>query len=163
MEHFYSFSFFLSLKWDSVFIKEEIKVSLLGQVWSSSNIYVANTACIGGDHWALQFGSWFLVSVFSSCFLFRSSSKHLLYFSFYIIKNEEIILLSLSPIHLCRWNPLMVARSWHRNWLEEILSTQPEGRIRILPSPYISLPLMSIVRIARWAVFSLLSILPDSS
>ncbi|KAI6680580.1 hypothetical protein NL676_034461 [Syzygium grande] len=56
---------------------------------------------------------------------------------------------SLSVENVNGWNPLMVARSWHRNWLEEILSTQPEGRIRILPSPYISLPLMSIVRIAR--------------
>ncbi|CAA7408143.1 unnamed protein product [Spirodela intermedia] len=45
--------------------------------------------------------------------------------------------------------PLMVARSWHRNWLESILSKQPEGRARILPSPYLSLPLMSVVKIAR--------------
>jgi hypothetical protein len=48
-----------------------------------------------------------------------------------------------------RWSPLMVARSWHRTWLEEILSTEPGGRSRILPSPYLSLPLMSIVKIAR--------------
>lgn len=48
-----------------------------------------------------------------------------------------------------RWTPLMVARSWHRNWLEGILSRQPEGRIRILPSQHISLPMMSIMRIAR--------------
>ncbi|KAI4377662.1 hypothetical protein MLD38_015253 [Melastoma candidum] len=47
------------------------------------------------------------------------------------------------------WTPLMVARSWHRNCLEEILSTEPENRTRVLPSPYISLPLMSIVNIAR--------------
>ncbi|KAJ6847803.1 putative E3 ubiquitin-protein ligase XBOS32 isoform X1 [Iris pallida] len=45
--------------------------------------------------------------------------------------------------------PLMVARSWNRNWLEGILSRQPEGRIKILPSPYLSLPLMSIIKIAR--------------
>ncbi|XP_030523570.1 probable E3 ubiquitin-protein ligase XBOS32 isoform X2 [Rhodamnia argentea] len=56
---------------------------------------------------------------------------------------------SLSVENINGWTPLMVARSWHRNWLEEILSTQPEGRTRILPSPYISLPLMSIVSIAR--------------
>lgn len=47
------------------------------------------------------------------------------------------------------WTPLMVARSWHKNWLEGILSKQPEGRTRVLPSPYLALPLMSIVRIAR--------------
>ncbi|KAI4335476.1 hypothetical protein L6164_014120 [Bauhinia variegata] len=45
--------------------------------------------------------------------------------------------------------PLMVARSWNRNWLEDILSTRPEERLQVLPSPYLSLPLMSIVRIAR--------------
>ncbi|EXB94923.1 putative E3 ubiquitin-protein ligase XBOS32 [Morus notabilis] len=47
------------------------------------------------------------------------------------------------------WTPLMVARSWHRNWLEEILSTPPEGRPHIFLSPYLSIPLMSIVKIAR--------------
>ncbi|XP_062191768.1 probable E3 ubiquitin-protein ligase XBOS35 isoform X1 [Phragmites australis] len=45
--------------------------------------------------------------------------------------------------------PLMVARSWHKNSVEGILSKQPEGRVRILPSPYLCLPLMSIVKIAR--------------
>lgn len=51
-----------------------------------------------------------------------------------------------------RWTPLMVARSWHRDGLEEILSTDQEGQSQILqslPSPYLSLPLMSIVKIAR--------------
>nr|CAD1827842.1 unnamed protein product [Ananas comosus var. bracteatus] len=47
------------------------------------------------------------------------------------------------------WTPLMVARSWHRNWLEGILSRQPEARILTPPSPYLSLPLMSIMGIAR--------------
>ncbi|XVE63438.1 hypothetical protein DITRI_Ditri07aG0020700 [Diplodiscus trichospermus] len=47
------------------------------------------------------------------------------------------------------WTPLMVACSWHKNWLEEILSTQPEGQSQVLPSPFLSLPLMSIVKIAR--------------
>ncbi|KAL5548879.1 hypothetical protein UlMin_004110 [Ulmus minor] len=47
------------------------------------------------------------------------------------------------------WNPLMVARSWHRNCLEEILSTQPDDHPRIFPSPYLCVPLMSIVKIAR--------------
>ncbi|XP_048227982.1 E3 ubiquitin-protein ligase XBAT32 isoform X2 [Ricinus communis] len=47
------------------------------------------------------------------------------------------------------WTPLMVARSWHRNQLEEMLSTQPEHQPQVCPSPYISLPLMSIIKIAR--------------
>ncbi|XP_020231272.1 E3 ubiquitin-protein ligase XBAT32-like [Cajanus cajan] len=47
------------------------------------------------------------------------------------------------------WTPLMVARSWHRNWLEDILKEPPADPLQVLPSPYISLPLMSIVRIAR--------------
>ncbi|KAL2586603.1 hypothetical protein GLYMA_13G091900v4 [Glycine max] len=47
------------------------------------------------------------------------------------------------------WTPLMVARSWHRDWLEDILKTPPADPLQVLPSPYISLPLMSIVRIAR--------------
>lgn len=51
----------------------------------------------------------------------------------------------------CSATPLMVARSWRRNWLENILSDENEGRIRILPSPCLSLPLMSIFRIARLA------------
>lgn len=56
---------------------------------------------------------------------------------------------SLAAVNANGWTPLMVARSWHRNWLEGILSRQPEGRIHILPSPYLSLPLMSIMKIAR--------------
>lgn len=56
---------------------------------------------------------------------------------------------SLTAENVNGWTPLMVARSWHRNWLEEILSTQPEGRSNISPLPYLSLPLMSIVKIAR--------------
>lgn len=47
------------------------------------------------------------------------------------------------------WTPLMVARSWHRNWLEEILSTQTEALSQFLPSSYLCLPLMSIIKIAR--------------
>lgn len=58
----------------------------------------------------------------------------------------SIIIFSL----FCSWTPLMVARSWHRHWLEGILSRRPEGRPLILPSPYLSLPLMSMVKIARW-------------
>ncbi|XP_042482895.1 probable E3 ubiquitin-protein ligase XBOS32 [Macadamia integrifolia] len=47
------------------------------------------------------------------------------------------------------WTPLRVARSWHRDSLEGILSEQPQVQPQILPSPYLSLPLMSIVKIAR--------------
>ncbi|WOL13876.1 hypothetical protein Cni_G22656 [Canna indica] len=56
---------------------------------------------------------------------------------------------SLNAENANGWTPLMVARSWHRNSLEGILSKQPNGHMKILPSPYISLPLMSIMRIAR--------------
>lgn len=49
----------------------------------------------------------------------------------------------------------MVARSWHRDTLERILSRQqPEGLPRIQSSPYLCLPLMSIVGIARYDVTS---------
>ncbi|KAK1434768.1 hypothetical protein QVD17_00519 [Tagetes erecta] len=47
------------------------------------------------------------------------------------------------------WSPLEVARLWHREWLEEALSEHQQDRITILPSPYLSLPLMSVVKIAR--------------
>ncbi|CAI0427718.1 unnamed protein product [Linum tenue] len=50
------------------------------------------------------------------------------------------------------WTALMVARSWHRNELEEILSSQPaeqQHQQQMCPSSYLSLPLMSIVKIAR--------------
>ncbi|OAY71992.1 putative E3 ubiquitin-protein ligase XBOS35 [Ananas comosus] len=56
---------------------------------------------------------------------------------------------SLTAVNAKGWTPVMVARSWHKSWLEAILSKQPEGRLRALPSPYLSLPLMSIVKIAR--------------
>lgn len=56
---------------------------------------------------------------------------------------------SLNAQNANGWTPLMVARSWHRNWLEGILSRRPGGRIKILPSPYISLPMMSIMKISR--------------
>jgi E3 ubiquitin-protein ligase XBAT32/33 len=56
---------------------------------------------------------------------------------------------SLSAQNASGWTPLMVARSWHRNSLEEILSKEPESRIRTVPSPYLCLPLMSIMSIAR--------------
>jgi len=56
---------------------------------------------------------------------------------------------SLTAENANGWTPLMVARSWHRNSIEEILTSQPECRLEVLPSPYLSLPLMSIVKIAR--------------
>uniref|UniRef100_A0A0D9X5Y2 RING-type E3 ubiquitin transferase n=1 Tax=Leersia perrieri TaxID=77586 RepID=A0A0D9X5Y2_9ORYZ len=45
--------------------------------------------------------------------------------------------------------PLMVARSWHKNSVEGILTKRPEVPVRILPSSYLSLPMMSIFKIAR--------------
>ncbi|KAK4604938.1 hypothetical protein RGQ29_013128 [Quercus rubra] len=56
---------------------------------------------------------------------------------------------SLTAENANGWSPLMVARSWHRTCLEEILSTELGGQPQMLPSPYLSLPLMSIVKIAR--------------
>ncbi|KAF3452860.1 hypothetical protein FNV43_RR03293 [Rhamnella rubrinervis] len=56
---------------------------------------------------------------------------------------------SLTAENANGWTPLMVARSWHRTWLEDILTTQPEGQSQSPPSPYLSLPLMSIIKIAR--------------
>ncbi|KAK9099987.1 hypothetical protein Scep_023417 [Stephania cephalantha] len=56
---------------------------------------------------------------------------------------------SLTTENANGWTPLMVARSWHRDSLEEILSKLPDERLQIPPSPYLSLPLMSIFRIAR--------------
>ncbi|KAL9376899.1 hypothetical protein Peur_031019 [Populus x canadensis] len=47
------------------------------------------------------------------------------------------------------WTPSMVACSWHRNELEEILCSQPGNRSQICPSSYLSIPFMSIVKIAR--------------
>ena len=47
----------------------------------------------------------------------------------------------------------MVARSWHKGWLEDILSTEPIDRPKLTPSHYLSLPLMSIVQIARYLLF----------
>ncbi|XP_074556653.1 putative E3 ubiquitin-protein ligase XBOS32 [Curcuma longa] len=56
---------------------------------------------------------------------------------------------SLSAENDNGWTPLMVARSWHRNSIEEILTHRSSGRIKVLPSPYLSIPLMSIMKIAR--------------
>lgn len=56
---------------------------------------------------------------------------------------------SLTAVNANGWTPLAVAQSWHRDCLEEILSTRTENRPQLLPSPYLCLPLMSIVKIAR--------------
>ncbi|XP_051120851.1 probable E3 ubiquitin-protein ligase XBOS32 isoform X2 [Andrographis paniculata] len=45
--------------------------------------------------------------------------------------------------------PLMVARSWNRDFLEDILSRQPRSQPKMSPSPFLCLPLMSIIEIAR--------------
>lgn len=43
----------------------------------------------------------------------------------------------------------MVAVLWHRHELEGILNTQLDGNVRIQPSQYLSLPIMSVMKIAR--------------
>ncbi|KAL5180161.1 hypothetical protein HKD37_01G001344 [Glycine soja] len=45
-------------------------------------------------------------------------------------------------------DPLDGCSLWHREWLADILKTPPADPLQVLPSPYISLPLMNIVRIA---------------
>ncbi|BAF23300.1 probable E3 ubiquitin-protein ligase XBOS35 isoform X1 [Oryza sativa Japonica Group] len=60
--------------------------------------------------------------------------------------------------------PLMVARSWHKSSVEGILTKRSEVPVRILPSSYLSLPLMSIVKIARecgWRKTSVSSVCHD--
>lgn len=87
--------------------------------------------------------SWRLSSGQPKCFFDLSS--------IYVIFSSWLELSSYACLFsVRRWTPLMVARSWHRTWLEEFLSTEPEGRVQVLPSPHLSLPLMSIFRIARW-------------
>ncbi|GAB4853616.1 E3 ubiquitin-protein ligase xbat32 [Ancistrocladus abbreviatus] len=56
---------------------------------------------------------------------------------------------SLSAQNANGWTPLMVAQSWNRDRLEEILCAHQEFRSPIVPSPYLSLPFLSIVKIAR--------------
>lgn len=56
---------------------------------------------------------------------------------------------SLSAENAKGWTPGAVARSWHRDWLEEVLTAQPEGQAPTSSSPYLCLPLMSVVKIAR--------------
>uniref|UniRef100_M4DV71 RING-type E3 ubiquitin transferase n=1 Tax=Brassica campestris TaxID=3711 RepID=M4DV71_BRACM len=59
---------------------------------------------------------------------------------------------SLAAINSNGWTPLMVARSWHRNCLEEVLNPtteQPLSQLPKVPSPFLCLPLMSIVKIAQ--------------
>ncbi|XP_071716121.1 E3 ubiquitin-protein ligase XBAT32-like [Rutidosis leptorrhynchoides] len=46
------------------------------------------------------------------------------------------------------WTALDVARSWHRDWLEDVLIEQPQNEAQA-SSPYLCLPLMSVVKIAR--------------
>ncbi|XP_051142471.1 E3 ubiquitin-protein ligase XBAT32 [Andrographis paniculata] len=56
---------------------------------------------------------------------------------------------SLTAENAKGWTPLMVARSWHRDWLEDILTEQRRRQLRVGPTPYLCLPLMSIINIAR--------------
>ncbi|CAI9285560.1 unnamed protein product [Lactuca saligna] len=56
---------------------------------------------------------------------------------------------SLTAQNAKGWTPLAVAQSWHRDWLEEVLTEQPQQHQPIPHSPYLCLPLMSVVKIAR--------------
>ncbi|KAG9159305.1 hypothetical protein Leryth_019914 [Lithospermum erythrorhizon] len=56
---------------------------------------------------------------------------------------------SLSMENANGWTPLMVARSWHQDILEEILNKEPDGQSCVQHTPYLCLPLMSIITIAR--------------
>ncbi|KAM0017836.1 putative transcription factor C2H2 family [Helianthus debilis subsp. tardiflorus] len=55
---------------------------------------------------------------------------------------------SLTAENAKGWTPLAVARSWNRDWLEEVLVEQQQVE-EPTSSPYLCLPLMSVVRIAR--------------
>lgn len=56
---------------------------------------------------------------------------------------------SLTAENVKGWTPLMVARSWNRDWLVDILTELPRQQLRLGPTPYLCLPLMSIINIAR--------------
>ncbi|KAI7738546.1 hypothetical protein M8C21_004045, partial [Ambrosia artemisiifolia] len=54
---------------------------------------------------------------------------------------------SLTAKNAKGWTPLAVAHSWNRDWLEEVLVEQPHIE-EPTSSPYLCLPLMSVVSIA---------------
>ncbi|KAL4589971.1 hypothetical protein LXL04_002884 [Taraxacum kok-saghyz] len=59
---------------------------------------------------------------------------------------------SLTAQNAKGWTPLAVAQSWNRDWLEEVLTAPPQHHHQPPPpppSPYLCLPLMSVVKIAR--------------
>ncbi|CAN6461990.1 unnamed protein product [Victoria cruziana] len=56
---------------------------------------------------------------------------------------------SLTAENANGWTPLLVARLWNRHWLEGVLNKQQESRQSPTPSPYLWIPLMSIVKVAR--------------
>lgn len=58
---------------------------------------------------------------------------------------------SLTAVNANGWTPLAVAHSWHRDGLEDILTPRAQGQssLALSPSPYLCLPFMSIVKIAR--------------
>ena len=50
----------------------------------------------------------------------------------------------------CSWVPWDVARVWGRHWLENVLAPNSQVPLRSFPvSRFLSLPLMSILKIAR--------------
>ncbi|KAK9697489.1 hypothetical protein RND81_08G040800 [Saponaria officinalis] len=56
---------------------------------------------------------------------------------------------SMTAVNTKGCTPLMVARSWHRDSAAEMLSTRQRIHLPSSPSPYLCLPMMSIIKIAR--------------
>ncbi|KAI3722748.1 hypothetical protein L2E82_33817 [Cichorium intybus] len=52
---------------------------------------------------------------------------------------------SLTAENAKGWTPLAVAQSWHRDWLQEVLTEQSQDHEPIPPSSYLCLPLMKNV------------------
>lgn len=69
---------------------------------------------------------------------------------------------SLTAENANGWTPLMVARSWNRDSIIEMLSTPEEIQLPPTPSPYLCLPLMSIIKIARECGWRNSDMLPTS-
>lgn len=81
------------------------------------------------------------LDILSNLFVYKAQSNSL------VVYNAVSLF-----VLVFRWTPLMVARSWHRNWLEEVLNTateQPQSHPPKVHSPFLCLPLMSIVKIAQ--------------
>lgn len=69
---------------------------------------------------------------------------------------------SLSAENANGWTPLMVGRSWNRDSIIEMLTSPEDIEFPAIPSPYLCLPLMSIIRIARECGWRNSDMLPTS-